>query len=215
MPKIVAVVNQKGGVGKTTIATNTASQLHSTGQKVILVDLDPQGSSTDWADAREGEDIFPVIRMGKSIARDLPKVCRDYDWVIIDGAPQVSELAAAAIRAADLVLIPVQPSPYDVWACADIVELIKTRQEVTDGEPKAAFIISRAIKGTNLSREVSEVLDGYGLPVLQNRTTQRVQYAETAKTGGSVLDLDNDHQARFEIRMIAKELEKVMELESA
>ncbi|ABM73417.1 peptide transporter [Shewanella algae] len=208
MPKVIAVLNQKGGSGKTTISTNVASWLHSQGESTLLVDLDPQGSASDWADAREGDELCPVVRMGKSISRDLPKIARDYDWVVIDGAPQVSELAAAAVRAADVVLIPVQPSPYDIWACSDLVELLKARQEVTDGHPRGAFVISRAIKNTRLSGEVMQALEGYELPIFANGTTQKVDYANTAKWGGSVVDLEDEHKARFEIKMLVKELKE-------
>ncbi len=208
MPKVIAVLNQKGGSGKTTISTNVASWLHSQGESTLLVDLDPQGSASDWADAREGDELCPVVRMGKSISRDLPKIARDYDWVVIDGAPQVSELAAAAVRAADVVLIPVQPSPYDIWACSDLVELLKVRQEVTDGHPRGAFVISRAIKNTRLSGEVMQALEGYELPIFANGTTQKVDYANTAKWGGSVVDLEDEHKARFEIKMLVKELKE-------
>jgi chromosome partitioning protein len=208
MPKVIAVLNQKGGSGKTTISTNVASWLHSQGESTLLVDLDPQGSASDWADAREGDELCPVVRMGKSISRELPKIARDYDWVVIDGAPQVSELAAAAVRAADVVMIPVQPSPYDIWACSDLVELLKARQEVTDGHPRGAFVISRAIKNTRLSGEVMQALEGYELPIFANGTTQKVDYANTAKWGGSVVDLEDEHKARFEIKMLVKELKE-------
>jgi len=212
MPKVIAVLNQKGGAGKTTISTNLASFLHSQGESTLLVDLDPQASASDWADAREGDDLCPVIRMGKSISRDLPKISREitrgYDWIVIDGAPQVSELAAAAVRAADLVLIPVQPSPYDIWACSDLVELLKARQEVTDGYPQGAFIVSRAIKNTRLSGEIMAALEGYELPIFANGTTQKVDYANTAKWGGSVVDLPKDHKANIEIKMLVEELKE-------
>lgn len=211
MPKVIAVLNQKGGPGKTTISTNLASELHHQGDSVLLVDIDPQGSASDWADSRERDDLFPVVRMGKSISRDLPKIARDYDWVIIDGAPQVSELSASAVRAADVVLIPVQPSPYDIWACSDLVELVKARQEVTDGKPKGAFIVSRAITNTRLSGEIAEALEGYEFPVFANGTTQRIDYVTTAKWGGSVVDLPAGHKARLEIEMLAKELKEFID----
>ncbi|MFA1575775.1 ParA family partition ATPase [Vibrio cyclitrophicus] len=206
MAKIVSFLNQKGGVGKTTTAVNVASQLHADGDAVLLVDLDPQSSATDWSAAQTDENTFPVIQMGKNLVRDLPRVSHGYDWVIIDGAPQVAELAALAVKASDVVLIPCQPSPFDVWACGDLVDVIKVRQEVTDGKPKAAFVVSMAIKNTRLSTEVKGALSEYELPVFDAGTTRSVVYAETAKNGGSVLDLSPDHQASFEIRKLAKEL---------
>ena len=126
--------------------------------------------------------------------------------IIIDGAPQIADLAIAAIKCADMILIPVQPSPYDIWACEDLVEIIKARQEITDGKPKAAFIISRVIKNTQLGNEIREALEGYDLPVFKNFTTQRVIYAKSAATGSTVLSSEMKEEASNEIRAIANEL---------
>ena len=209
---VVAILNQKGGAGKTTIATNVASWLHAEGQKTMLVDLDPQGSATDWSDTRDGDqDLCPVIRMGKGVARDLRKLANDNEWIIIDGAPQVSELAVAAIKSADIVIIPTQPSPYDIWSVADLRELIKERQEIMEGKPYAAFLVSRAIKNTTLSGEILDALKGYELPIMRSMTTQKVDYPNTAKAGRSVVDLPKDNKARLEIRAIANELKEMRE----
>ncbi|MCA9091710.1 MAG: AAA family ATPase, partial [Planctomycetaceae bacterium] len=114
---IIGVLNQKGGVGKTTIAVNLAATYAKSGLRVLLVDADPQSSALQWSSARDAEPLFPVIGMAKpSLHRDLPDIAKDYQMVIIDGAPRVNELGRAAILASDMVLIPVQPSPYDIWA---------------------------------------------------------------------------------------------------
>src|SRR5829696_7742596 len=106
---IVGVLNQKGGVGKTSLAVNFAAALALRGQRVLLVDADPQGSALAWLSARELEPLFPVVGMAKpSLHRDLPQIARGYDTVIIDGAPRVNELGRSAILASDLVLLPVQ-----------------------------------------------------------------------------------------------------------
>jgi chromosome partitioning protein len=90
-------------------------------------------------------EVLPVVGLDReTLAKDLEAIKGEYDLVFIDGAPQSGRLAAAAIKAADLVLIPVTPSPYDVWACADLVEAIKACQEVTDGKPSARFLIRPA-----------------------------------------------------------------------
>lgn len=204
MTKVIAVLNQKGGAGKTTVATNLACWFHQQGHKVALVDLDPQGSATEWSETRESDDVFPVMGMGKQVARDLPRLTGGYDYVVIDGAPQISDLITPAIKIADLVLIPCQPSPFDIYACNDLVELIHARQEVTDGKPKAAFVVSRAIKNTHLGREVRDALAEYDLPIFEALTTQRVAYADCAN-GGSVMDLPEGDKARQEIETLGKE----------
>ena len=100
-----------------------------------------------------------------TLERDL-KALAKHDYIVIDGAPQAADLAVSAIKAADFILIPVQPSPYDIWATADLVDLVKSRISITDGKLKAAFVVSRAIKGTRISSEIGEALGGYGIPIL-------------------------------------------------
>ncbi|SFL43135.1 ParA family partition ATPase [Azotobacter beijerinckii] len=205
--KVIAVLNQKGGSGKTTIATHLARALQLDGADVLLVDSDPQGSARDWAAAREDQPVTVVGIDRPTIDRDLKNVARK-DFVVIDGAPQAADLAVSAIKAADFILIPVQPSPYDIWAAADLVELVKQRIEVTDGKLQAAFIVSRAIKGTKIGAEVAEALEGYGLPVLASRITQRVSYPGTAATGTTVLDAEPASDAAAEVRGLAAEIKQ-------
>lgn len=202
---VIAVLNQKGGSGKTTIATHLARALQLDGADVLLVDSDPQGSARDWAAVREDQPLTVVGIDRPTIDRDLKNVARK-DFVVIDGAPQAADLAVSAIKAADFVLIPVQPSPYDIWATADLVELVKQRIEVTDGRLQAAFVVSRAIKGTKIGAEVAEALAGYGLPVLESRITQRVIYPGTAAAGTTVMEAEPEGDAAAEVRALAAEL---------
>ncbi len=205
MAKVLAVLNQKGGSGKTTISVNLAQALQRDNQKVLLVDSDPQGSARDWNEENGGE-ILPVVGLDReTLPKDLEAVRTGYDWIVIDGAPQITKLAAAAIKAADIVLIPCQPSPYDIWACSDLVDVITARQDVTGGKPKAAFLISRSIKNTKLSGEISEALNGYGLPVFNHGTTQRVAYPTTASEGQTVF-VDPNSPAAGEVNDIKNEL---------
>lgn len=203
--KVIAVLNQKGGSGKTTIATHLARALQIAGADVLLVDSDPQGSARDWAAVREDQPLTVVGIDRPTIERDLKNIARK-DFVVIDGAPQAADLAISAIKAADIVLIPVQPSPYDIWAASDLVDLVKQRIEVTDGKLQAAFVVSRAIKGTRIGAEVSEALNGYGLPILQARITQRVSYPGTAAAGVTVLDTEPNGDAAQEIKALAAEV---------
>ena len=203
--KVIAVLNQKGGSGKTTIATHLARALQLAGANVLLVDSDPQGSARDWAAVREDQPLTVVGIDRPTIDRDLKQIARK-DFVVIDGAPQAADLAVSAIKAADFVLIPVQPSPYDIWATADLVELVKQRIEVTDGKLQAAFVVSRAIKGTRIGGEVAEALAGYELPILETRITQRVSYPGTAAVGTTVMDSEPEGDAAAEIRALAAEI---------
>ncbi|AOL21934.1 peptide transporter [Xanthomonas axonopodis pv. khayae] len=205
--QVIAVLNQKGGSGKTTIATHLARVLQLDGADVLLVDSDPQGSARDWAAVREDQPVTVVGIDRPTIDRDLKNVARK-DFVVIDGAPQAADLAVSAIKAANFVLIPVQPSPYDIWATADLVELVKQRIEVTDGKLQAAFVVSRAIKGTRIGAEVTDALNGYGLPVLEARITQRVSYPGTAAAGSTVMDAEPDGDAAAEVRALANEIKQ-------
>ena len=204
--KVLAVLNQKGGSGKTTIATHIARALQLDGADVLLVDSDPQGSARDWAAVREDQPLTVVGIDRPTIDRDVKNVARKVDFVVIDGAPQAADLAVSAIKAADFVLIPVQPSPYDIWATADLVELVKQRIDLTDGKLQAAFVVSRAIKGTRIGTEISDALTGYGLPVLSSRITQRVSYPGSAAAGTTVLETEQDGDAAAEVRALVNEI---------
>ena len=207
--QVIAVLNQKGGAGKTTIATHLARALQLDGADVLLVDSDPQGSARDWAAVREDQPV-PVVGIDRpTIERDLKSVARK-DFVVIDGAPQAHDLAVSAMKAADCVLIPVQPSPYDIWATSDLVDLVKQRIELTDGKLKAAFVVSRAIKGTKIGAEVTEALSGYGLPVLESRLTQRVSYPSTAAGGTTVIDAEPESEASREVQALANEIKQLL-----
>jgi chromosome partitioning protein len=205
-PVVVAVVNQKGGSGKTTISTNITHALHINGYKSMLVDTDPQGTARTWS-AECKEDLFPVVGLDRdNLGRELKKISNGFDWIVLDGAPQLKRMSAAAISASDIVLIPVQPSPYDIWATEELVEIIKEKQEIKPNL-KAAFLISRAIKKTKLNNEVRKVLNEFGLSVFKNSTSQFVHYPTTAAEGKTVFSISS-HQACSEINAITQELIK-------
>ena len=165
-PLVIAILNQKGGSGKTTLATNLAYSFVMDKKKTLLVDSDPQGSARDWNESNQSS-IVPVVGLDReTIAKDLEAIWTGYDVIIIDGAPQIEKMCIASVKIADFVLMPVQPSPYDIWACAELVDILKARQEITEGRPKAAFIISRLIKNTKLSQEVHAALEDYKIQLV-------------------------------------------------
>ena len=203
--KVISILNQKGGSGKTTLATHLARALQIGGGDVILIDADPQGSARDWSAARDDQPLTVIGIDRPTIDRDIKKFTH-LDYVVIDGAPRSGDLAASAVKAADLVLIPVQPSPYDIWATADLVDVVRQRIELTDGALQAAFVITRTIKGTRIGDEVSAALEGYGLPILTAQIAQRVVYPTTAATGQTVFDRSDAREAKAEIRRLTDEI---------
>lgn len=207
---IISIVNQKGGTGKTTLAVNIAREYTLRKIDTLLVDSDSQGSALRWHEKSNGNLIdltcLPVTTMDK----DVLKFRNRYQRIIIDGVPQMSQLTVCAIAAANLILIPVQPSPYDIWATKELVDLVKHRIEITDGRTKAAFIISRKIKGTNLAKEIIQELEKYELPIFKSSTTQRVAYPTVAQHGSTVVDAqEGTIEARIEIQDIVNEIEEL------
>jgi len=176
---------------------------------VLLVDSDPQGSARDWA-AAHSEQPVPVIGIDRPIIEKSLKSIGRKDYIVIDGAPQLEALAVSAIKAANFVLIPVQPSPYDVWATADLVDLVKARMEILDGGLRAAFVISRAIKGTRIGNEITATMADYGLPVLISRITQRVIYPMSATTGQTVFEREPEGEAANEVRALVTEIKQLL-----
>ena len=193
-------------MGKTTLAIHVSHALSLRGGPVLLVDADPQGSARDWAATRTEKPPFTVIGLDRpTIHRDLPEMTGSYEHVVIDGPPRVTDLARSAIIAANLVLIPVQPSPYDIWAAQEVVNLVK-EASVFKEKLKSAFVINRKIVNTAIGRDAVEALSGYELPVLNSQVCSRIAFAESAATGQTVLETEPKGQAAQEITGLVDEL---------
>lgn len=211
---IIAVLNQKGGVGKTTLSIHIATALalrlgadaEKNRHKVLLIDADPQGSALDWSAERQAPPNFPVIGLPKpTLHREMPALSQGYEWVIIDGPPRVNDLARSAIAASDLVLIPVQPSPFDVWAAQDIIDIVN-ECAVLKPDQTTRFVINRLFPNTTLGAEVKEALASFEVPMLESAIRNRTEYAKAARNGLTALETEPHGHAAQEINTLIEEL---------
>ena len=208
--KVTAVLNQKGGCGKTTLALHLAAALAER-HRVLLLNGDPQGTALDWQSGRATEAPFPIVSLPtETLHRELPRIAGGFDHVVIDGAPRLEKLTRSAIAAADLVLIPVQPSGPDIWATAPLVEMV---QEAQIAKPAllAAFVVNRLKGNTALGRAVLNLLADQPFPVLPALIHDRVSYAESVTGAATVLETHPRSAAAAEVALLCATVERLHE----
>ncbi len=212
--KVIAVLNQKGGVGKTTLSIHIATALAgdvSGRHKVLLIDADPQGSSLDWSTERTAPPNFPVIGLPEpTLHREIDALGQGYEWVVIDGPPRVNDLSRSAIAASDLVLIPVQPSPFDVWAAQEIIDIVN-ECSVLKPTLVTRFVINRLFPNTTLGTEVQDALAGFNVTTLNTFIRNRTEYAKAARLGLTALETEPRGPAAHEITMLVEEFQALLQ----
>jgi len=191
--KIIAVVNQKGGSGKTTLSMHLAGSLARRGHKVLVVDADPQATATRWAATADDDKPFPASVVGLSAAstkvhREVKKFVNDYDFILIDCPPAAdSPVPQSALLIADLALVPLIPSPLDMWAAVGIRQVIGNVADINDNL-RARLVINQCQPRTNLAKEALEVLPEFGIELCETYMHQRQVYRQSAVFGQTVHD---------------------------
>ncbi|MEX0923346.1 MAG: ParA family partition ATPase [Rhodovibrionaceae bacterium] len=210
--KIITVAQQKGGAGKTTLAAHLAVAFTAAGKSVAVVDIDPQESLTLWYRLREeqpkgerrdaGAGLLVNRITGWRVKNEVERLARDHDVVLIDSPPHAETEARIAIRAADLVVVPVQPSPMDVWATGPTLELARD-----EGTP-ALIVLNRVPPRANLTEEMIAAVKQYGAALARARIGNRVVFASALSEGRAVGEVQPRGKAAAEIKALAKEILK-------
>ena len=202
---IISFLNQKGGVGQTTLSINVAAWLASQGRKVLLVDADKQGSATTWASLRD-ETPFQVISMAReNLAKDVIRLASDFDATVIDGPPHAEGIARACIIASDFVVLPIEPSGLSTWASDLTVKQVQEAQAYKE-TLKCGFVVSRKIGNTVLGREIRSMAADAGIQLLDAEVEQRVAYAESLTMGKTIFEWSPTGTAAKEIMTLTDEI---------
>ncbi len=203
---IIAVVGNKGGAGKTTLSVNIAAGL-SKQYTIAMIDADPQGSSLHWRAIAADNVNFPVYAPTFSLKQQASNYAKNSDFVLIDCPPSVhAPQTVSALEFADVALIPVQPSPVDLWATVHIEKAINEAREVNPAL-RALMVINQIESRTTLSRLVRDVLSEIALPVAKTAIRRRAIYRNSALEGKSVFDIGKrGADAATEIQALIQEL---------
>jgi len=207
--KSIGVLNQKGGVGKSTVAICLAVEAMQRGLGVLLVDADPQGTARTWAEvaSENGRPVPMVIHMGATMHKpgQLPELAQGYALVVIDGPPRHGDIQRSMLMFADTIIIPCGPSANDAWALGETIALIVDAQTLRP-ELEAAILINRRKTGTAIGAGARDALGGAGLPVLKTEIADRVAYQEALAAGQGVTTYAPGDAAAQEIKALYREI---------
>ena len=207
----VAIANQKGGCGKSTSAINLCGCL-AKDHEVLLVDADPQASVTSWRGTRPDQKAaFRVVSLPQPVLHEeIPALARKYEYVVVDcppGGPSGADgITRSALLAVELVIVPIQPSAFDLWSTSNMAELIGKARTVNP-ELEGRVLISRKIVNTTLGKQAHEAAATYGLPVFATEISQRIALAEAVLMGQTIGEYASNSAAAAEFEALAREVE--------
>ncbi len=213
---VISVTNLKGGVGKTTIATNLAVCLAYQGYDVCIVDTDlGQQSSMEWSGNRSADlKAIPVFGVNvKQLNKEVDELKKRYNIVVIDGTPHLSELADRTILASNILLIPLTPSVYDFRGFEGFLQRYEQIKniKVSSGSTTDAFVIlNRVVPNTNVSKDIQEAVEAYDIHMLKTKLVSRISYVDTASEGKGVVEY-KDKKAKEEMEELTKEVLEIMQ----
>lgn len=203
---VIALVGNKGGAGKTTLCVNLAAALAARGPTVIL-DADPQRSSLQWRDLAESVGAVPVVDAVDDVPAAVRATRDGHAYVVIDCPPSVHAVQTGQVLAlCDLALIPVQPSPLDIWATVHIEEKVDEARQVNPGL-RALLLINQLEPRTRLSQLMRQALAELSLPVAETAIRRRVAYRSSILEGRTVMDIGmHGREAADEIGQLIEEV---------
>ena len=211
--RIIAVVNQKGGSGKSTLSMLLAGALAEQGKQVLVADADPQNTSLRWATAGKGfpADVEDVSGDEGKLHKHLKKRRDDYDFIVIDSPPSaMAPVTHSALKIANLALVPVIPSPLDLWASLRIRDAIHAASE-KNAFLEARLVVNQAQPNTVLGREVLAMLPEFGIPMLAAQLRQRTAYRQCAALGTTLNALGSRAAiAGMELDALRREVEFIL-----